>query len=451
LRTLPLLPLAAIMFPSIPAQAQDREVDELRAQVAQLTAQLEVLSARLDDLESEEAQVAAASPAAASVVPPVIPSVTAGSETRISLGAAPEVENAQGFSFKPFGRLMIDAGATSLPGSIAAEDGFGQEIRRARLGVEGAVPGGFGYKMEVDFAGNEVEITDAILTYEAGNVDLTVGQHNAFQSLEELTSSRFTSFIERAAFTDAFGFERRLGISAQYGAGDVLVQGGVFTANIDDLPNDSWGVDGRAVYSPRLGNTQLHLGGSLHYRDLEGASAVRYRQRPLVHFTSTRLIDTGSIGARSEFGAGVEFAAIRGPLHLAAEGYRQEVGRTAGLGDVTFHGGYVEAGLFLTPGDSRGYRGARFNRTRPARAVGDGGIGAVQVNLRYDYLDLNAGPITGGTQNGLFASLIWTTTAFTRFQINYGRLEYDDAAIALASGERDYSADTIGVRAEFDF
>jgi phosphate-selective porin OprO/OprP len=111
----------------------------------------------------------------------------------------------------------------------------------------------------------------------------------------------------------------------------------------------------------------------------------------------------------------------------------------------------VEAGLFLTPGDSRGYRGARFNRTRPARAVGDGGIGAVQVNLRYDYLDLNAGPITGGTQNGLFASLIWTTTAFTRFQINYGRLEYDDAAIALASGERDYSADTIGVRAEFDF
>src|SRR3546814_9900245 len=51
-----------------------------------------------------------------------------------------------------------------------------------------------------DFADNEVEITDAILTYDvAKNVGLTFGQHNNFQSLEELTSSRFSSFIERAA------------------------------------------------------------------------------------------------------------------------------------------------------------------------------------------------------------------------------------------------------------
>ncbi|HAV79428.1 MAG TPA: porin, partial [Erythrobacter sp.] len=42
---------------------------------------------------------------------------------------------------------------------------------------------------------------DAILSYEDGPLEVAVGQHNNFQSLEELTSSLHTTFIERAAFT----------------------------------------------------------------------------------------------------------------------------------------------------------------------------------------------------------------------------------------------------------
>src|SRR5690606_6509918 len=153
-----------------------------------------------------------------------------------------------GWSFKPRGRLQVDAGSVNVPDSTNRADGFASELRRARLGVEGDIPGGFGYKFELDFAGNEVEITDAILTYADGGFQIAAGQHNPFQSLEELTSSRFSSFIERAAFTDAFAFERRLGVSAQYSGGDVLVQGGVFSDNIDGLPGQSWSADGRAVY-----------------------------------------------------------------------------------------------------------------------------------------------------------------------------------------------------------
>lgn len=269
--------------------------------------------------------------------------------------------------------------------------------------------------------------------------------------MEELTSSRFTSFIERAAFTDAFGFSRRLGIAADYGSGDVLLQMGVFHDNLADLDGSNRvSVDGRAVYFPKIGEMQLHFGGSLHYADLGEGSLLRYRQRPLVHFTDERPVNTDRFDGDSEFGAGLEFAAIRGPLHFAAEGYRQQVGGTIGQDDAVFHGGYLEAGLFLTPGDSRGYSGGRFNRTRPARPVGEGGFGAVQLNVRYDYLDLVDDLIIGGTQNGYLASLIWTTTDYSRLQVTYGRLEYDRAQ-ELPTGERDYSADVIGVRAEFDF
>ena len=370
------------------------------------------------------------------------------------MGAAAEVENEDGFTFKPFGRLMLDAGWTALPDGLGLADGFDAEARRARLGVSGDIPGGFSYKMEVDFAGNEVTITDALIEYGAGDFDIMVGQFNNFQSMEELTSSRFTSFIERAAFTDAFGFTRRAGVAVEYGGDNVLISGGVFTDNLEDLPGSNrWSVDGRAAFFPEVGATQLHFGGSLHYAEIGDGETVRYRQRPLVHFTSNRLINTDRFDATSEFGAGLEFAAINGPFHVAAEGYRQEVSGLPIMQDATFHGGFVEAGVFLTPGDSRGYRGGRFNRTRPANPVGEGGIGAVQLNVRYDYLELNdadAG-ILGGTQNGFLTSLIWTSTDHTRFQINYGRLEYDDAAFALPSGDRDYSADVVGMRVEFDF
>ncbi|WP_340587818.1 OprO/OprP family phosphate-selective porin [Erythrobacter alti] len=447
-----LLSAAAIMTISSPINAQDADdVDALRAQVAELTAQLEALSARLDEVEDTSSAHAVPAPAPAVAA---APSVTADNATQISMGAAPEVESDDGFSFKPFGRLMLDAGWTALPDGLGLSDGFDAEIRRARLGVSGDIPGGFAYKMEVDFAGNEVTITDALIEYGAGDFDIMVGQFNNFQSMEELTSSRFTSFIERAAFTDAFGFTRRAGVAVEYGGDNLLVQGGIFADNFEDMPgSDRWSVDGRAAFFPEVGDTQLHFGGSLHYAEIGEGETVRYRQRPLVHFTSNRLINTGNLPATSEFGAGLEFAAINGPFHVAAEGYRQKLSGLPTMQNATFHGGFVEAGIFLTPGDSRGYSGGRFNRTRPANPVGEGGIGAVQLNVRYDYLELNdadAG-IIGGTQNGFLASLIWTTTDHTRFQINYGKLDYSDAAIALPSGDRDYSADAIGMRAEFDF
>ena len=457
MRHIAALPLIALAITATPALAQDRdeEVETLRAQVETLNAQLSTLSARLDQLErvQDAAVVEFAASEAAAQASATTPAADSGSGMEVSMGAAPEVEGG-GFTFKPFGRLMLDAGWTSIPEGVAANDGFDAEVRRARLGVEGDIPGGFGYKMEIDFSSGDVEITDALLSYEAGDVGLTVGQHNNFQSLEELTSSRFTSFIERAAFTDAFGFERRLGVSAQYGSGPVLVQAGVFYDNLADLPgSDAWSVDGRAVYFPTMGDTQLHFGGSLHYAGLGDGDTVRYRQRPLVHFTSERLVNTGTLGADGEFGAGIELAAINGPFHFAAEAFRQELSGLPGDTDADFFGGYIEGGFFLTPGDSRGYRGGRWNRTRPATPVGEGGFGALQVNLRYDYLDLtdvDAGVI-GGHQNGYQASFIWTTTDYTRFQVNYGKLSYDDAVLALPDGSRDYSVDVVGLRAEFDF
>ena len=447
MRTLASLALiATTLCAPAPARAQDASLEELKQRIATLEAELARLSIEVEALEAARE----APPPPATSVTPVV-TAEAAPPFSIKWKGAPEIEAPGGWSFKPRGRLQFDAGLVDAPASTNADDGFDSELRRARLGVEGTMPGGFAYKFEGDFTNNEVELADAIVTYTGGPLRITAGQHNNFQSLDELTSSLHTSFIERAAFTDAFGFERRLGLSFQYSRGIAIVQAGMFTDNAASLPGDAWGLHTRLVLTPMLADTQAHLAGSLHHNDLGDTTTKRYRQRPFVHFTSVRFLDTGSFSARSESGAGLEAALIRGPFHAAGEAFWQHVDRPGALADPTFFGGYAELGLFLTPGDKRGYRGGIFDRTRPKRPVGDGGIGAIALNLRYDYLDLVDAGIIGGIQNGYLASLIWTLTDYTRLMLNYGRLDHDRAVLPAAGGDRSYTVDSLGMRAQVDF
>jgi phosphate-selective porin OprO/OprP len=360
---------------------------------------------------------------------------------------------------KPFGRLQYDVAHVGRPDGLSDRGlGFGNELRRGRIGLEGAIPGGFGFKVEVELADNEVELTDTYLTYKASKqLGLVLGQHNNFQSLEELTSSRFLSFMERAAFTDAFGFERRLGLSATYTSGDLIAQAGVFTDNIDDLTgdeNNAAGADARLVYAPKLGASQLHLGASAHYRDNNDLAAfgpaTRFRQRPFVHTTDTRFISTPALRVGEETSYGFEAALIRGPFHATGEVHWLRADTLTAGTSPTFFGGYAEVGYYLT-GETRGYKGGRWDRTKVLKPVGSGGLGALQLNLRYDHLDLSNDGVIGGTQHGYAASLVWILQDHVRFLLNYAHLRYDDAAIVAPGGKRDYGVNVIGARAQVDF
>jgi phosphate-selective porin OprO and OprP len=411
------------------------QVDDLQAKIELLQAQVESLQDALEGVKKQQAKV--------------VPSWK---------GAPQLLDKDAGWSFKPRGRLMYDFATVDGPSGFSNGGlGFSNEVRRARLGVEGTIPGDFGYKFELDFAAGDVEFTDAYLSHTRGPVEFIIGQHNNFQSLDELTSSLHSSFIERAAFTDAFGFERRVGVSAQYSKGIVLAQGGVFTDSITDLngvgdDNNSYGFDTRLVLMPTMGSNQLHFAGSYHWRDLnDAATSVRYRQRPAVHTTDVRFIDTGNIsGAEKEMGYGLEAAGIFGPFHMASEAYWQRVSRN-GFSDPTFFGAYVEGGYYFT-GESRGYKGGKFDRVKVKKPFGgeDGGWGALALNLRWDYLDLKNAGIVGGTQNAYQASLNWKPTDYVLFGLNYAHILYDDAAIS-AAGDTDYSVDMAAFRAQIDF
>lgn len=453
--------LCAIVAPGARAQAIGaEEAAALRAQVAALKAQVDRIEARLAEAAPATPASAPANPVASAAPPPsASPSAP---ETAIAWKGSPQFGEGDR-SFKAKGRIQADANYVGAPAGLHDKGlGFSTEMRRIRLGAEGAIGGGFGYKLELELSDNAVDLVDTYVSYRQGPWTVKLGNQNPFQSLDELTGDTTGSVMERAAFTDAFNFERRLGISALYMRGPWLAQLGLFSDDIGALANeadgveggdenDSHGIDARLVHAPKLGDVQLHFGGSVHWRDLGrlAEGTTRYRQRPYVHSTNTRLIGTPAMHVAREFDWGVEAAAIRGRWHAAAE-YNRLNARRADMPAVSFQGAYAELGLFLTPGDSRGYKEGMFRAEAPAHALGEGGIGSVLFTLRYDWLDLDDRDVRGGRQDGYIAALVWTPVDYLRFNLNYAMLAYKGAT-ALDSGRTNYDVNVVGTRFELDF
>jgi phosphate-selective porin OprO/OprP len=468
--------------PGAHAQAiSAQEAEELRAQIRTMKAQMEAMEARLNAAApgggaphaATDAATDAGSPAGPGSQPAPAAALAAGTagsagaakakdDTAIEWKGSPQFAKGDNL-FKVKGRIQADANYVGAPKGLHDKGlGFSSEMRRIRLGAEGAIGAGFDYKLELELSDNAVDLVDTYVGYHTGPWQIRLGNQNSFQSLDELTGDTSGSVMERAAFTDAFNFERRLGMAFQYNKGPWLAQAGVFTDDIGALSNsndgenggdenNSFGLDGRLAFSPKVGDFQLHFGGSAHWRRLGrlADSDTRYRQRPYVHSTNTRLIGTPAMNVSEEDHYGLEFAAIRGRWHAAAE-YHVLTADRLDASTVTFQGAYAETGIFLTKGDHRGFKEGIFRVEKPAHPLGQDGFGSVLLTVRYDWLDLNDRDIRGGTQNGYIAALVWEPIQNLRFNVNYALLAYTGAT-PTTSGKTDYDAQVVGTRFELDF
>ena len=500
--------------------ASDATADAAISQAQDLNdaeAKIELLQAQVEALQESIAQIQAAQ---AKVTP-----VWKGT---------PQLEDKEaGWSFKVRGRLQYDVGYVSNPdndpnGSLITRNlGFNNRARRIRLGAEGTIPGGFGYKAEADFANGSVGFGDVILTYTPTNspFNVAIGNQETNNGLEQISSSRWSSFIERAAFTDAFIDTRRLGVNLGYvsKAGDLRLNAGLWAAHSIDstLDNEGWIGAARAVYSPQMDGNQLHFGINYQHREFQSNNAgstasatgqpsvnqtARYRARPYSQLTDVRFVDTGTFAAKSDDIIGLEAAGIFKSLHIAAEGqYLKSNAYDAGDmlsnmtgsntinlfpgnattvlvpdGSPSFWGGYFEAGYFLT-GETRGYKGGLWDRTKVLKPFSKGGMGAFQIIGRVDYLDLDDGRLheafnnnfatgafaatnnytRGGKQIGLQAGLTWIPEDYVRVLLNYSHAfvtggPFADEVSGLSTADpdiadEDYGVDAVQARFQIDF
>ncbi len=416
------------------AIAEAQELDAAQAEIELLKAQVEALQESIAQIQTAQAKVTP------------------------SWKGAPQLEDKEaGWSFKVRGRLQYDVGYVANPDDdaiLTRNLGFNTRARRIRLGAEGTIPGGFGYKAEADFANGNVGFGDVILTYTPTNspFNVAIGNQETNNGLEQISSSRWSSFVERAAFDDAFLNTRRIGINLGYvsAAGDLRLNAGLWAAHSIDssLDNDGWIGAARAVYAPLMDGNQLHFGINYQHREFQsnaGSSAptagsgqpsngqlARYRARPFTQLTDQRFVDTGNFAAKSDDIIGLEAAGIFKSLHIAAEGQYlkanayepfdsievDEADDTLDLfpaatqyvadGDPSFWGGYIEAGYFLT-GETRGYKNGAWDRTKVLNPFSKGGSGAFQIIGRVDYLDLDSKKLKQGCTNNFVTGLSCTT------------------------------------------
>ncbi|HMT44844.1 MAG TPA: porin [Chakrabartia sp.] len=485
---------------ALPAFAQDAPA--LTAEdVAALRAEIRALREEVAALKTQQAQTDAKVQQVATKPSAPMPSWR---------GAPQQSDSDAGFSFKPKGTIQADAGYVGIPGSTGGTVGpitgtfgaagvntnnlgFNSRLRRAIIGAEGSLPGGFGYNVEFELSQASVGYEDVVLTYQkkGSPLKLTMGYHYPLASMELMTSGKFTSFTERAGMNDAFNHNRRLGVSGTWSKGEALLSAGLFNEDIanTNFNRTGWDAAFRGIWMPKLGATQLHLGLNAQHRTTSrDAQNMRYRQRPFTQLTDQRFLDTGRIAADGDDVLGLEFAAIQKGWHVTGEaqklwvrGYNDPsrvfaanngtVGASAFLNDdPAFFSGYVEAGLFLT-GETRGYKGGRWDRTSVKRPFNKGGWGAVQLNARLDYTDLQdrvgAGAVApgtlnfvnGGTQSGYGLSAIWMPTDYLRFLAQYQHITVQGGPAAVAAftstvprfDQRDYSTDAMVMRAQVDF
>ena len=346
--------------------------------------------------------------------------------------ALPTTAQAQDdFTIKLGGRLHVDYATGDADN--ADFDFSSTALRRARLKGSGQFGNNLKYKIETTFdEGGDVNLEDAFLQWKPDGslFSFKLGHFKTQNSLEESASSLDVALVERAAFTDAFELDRRVGFEVATSSDNYLLQVGVFGENLEAIENNANGNEGiafagRAAYKFDLDNASVpegslvHVGASFRYRDQNDADDLRYRQRPFAENTS-RIVSTGRIADSDTFFGG-ELAGLFGPAWAQAEytvlNANCADGSTVCSEDPSFNAFSIGGGYFF--GGHRNYKIGKFKRPTVHNPVTKGGWGALSVNARYDTLDLTDAGIEGGDIDTFAVGVSWWLHKQTRIQLNY--------------------------------
>jgi phosphate-selective porin OprO/OprP len=339
-----------------------------------------------------------------------------------------------------------------------------------------------------------------------------IGHVKTPQGLEGDTSSssKAMTFLERAAYTDAFYENFTTGVWASNNYLDQRVtweaeayrQDNPRTNSAADFGDGAYGYTARLTALPLYeceGRQLLHLGVSGTFRDNEpsdtppvagavGGRVSEFRARPEMRdaigdFGGTlagtttvlpgdtkRLVDTGVFNSDSTTVIGTELLYILGPFSVQGEYAWTQANDSfvrlangnngKSLGAPVFNGGYVSLSYFLT-GENRTYdkRLGRLGSTyiaspfTPFFAVRgeDGqthyGLGAWEIAARYSRLDLNNGGIRGGKEDGLTLGLNWYLNTNLKIQFDYLHNNRYDLGTGVIPG----NVDGLGIRTQFFF
>ncbi len=362
----------------------------------------------------------------------------------VSFGLILNAQDTEKEIFKPSmkmeGRIMYDFNLLSAGDDYHVN---GNEFRRVRLAAKGNATKNIGYKVEFDFAGGAVNFRDVYLKFglpdNAGN--LLIGSFTEPSSLNNMTSSKYITFFERAMLVNTQPhkynagfmydnqklFDGKVGLQLSYTFNGYQNAGNAFKdSDIGGGANFVGRLTG-AVLNDKEKKQVVHLGVNYELRG-DNSDEYAYKFRVENHMGDKFTVD--AIDFQNTNDLGFEVASTFGALSLQGEYEMSSITTAADTYDATAY--YAFASFFVT-GEHRPYKGSTFGRVKPKSnfCLKDGKFGALELVARYSVIDFSSYPGVTDTNKiaNITAGFNWYMSKSARFMYNYTNGNFNDLAI----------------------
>lgn len=334
--------------------------------------------------------------------------------------------------------------------ALGTGSGSDNEIRRARLGVDGRFDGQWHYSFIINIDDREEtsSIDTALIEYRFDEYDLTLtgGRFKRPVGLEPLASSNWISTVERAFIFELIPANNtaEAGLMVSGGFGPLRLFLGAFDAGVEAIETgrDAYAVHGR-IAGAWVGETLL-LHGGLSAADQQaetrtltavstrlGVHTLPFDQFQFINELTPERERSALLSSNGDRQAGLELALRYGPLSVQAEALQREV--DLDFGDpVKVSGGYVQLAYTLT-GEVRRYDAdaAVFDRIVPRHSRG-----AWEVVAKLEHATARQSDDARPEATLLTLGVNWQPNLRFRFMVNYLRHDTRDLASGNAFNDR---------------
>ncbi len=307
-------------------------------------------------------------------------------------------------------------------------------VRRGRMTLNMRFDRDWNLRTTYDFTADQLDINGFQLFYLGykgiARTHIKIGNLQEFVSLDWLTSSRNTVFIERAQMVSLVP-PLHLGVTASTHGELWTASAGLFGSRPADgiQPENSWGVSSRVTYTPiKTKKSIVHFGVSGAYREPDNNRLNLQRSiagsADDFNAESVRFSALGRINNIPGI-INTEFAARHASLALQFEYLRTFKDDHFMTQDTGFDSWYVQGSWLLT-GEMRRYRKKQgvFGTVKPGKKSNLAHkIGAWEVAVRYSELSaMGKTALPVESETNLTIGLNWYLQNNIRFMANYIRV-----------------------------
>lgn len=343
--------------------------------------------------------------------------------------------------------MMGDGGRPVMKGGVM--------MRRIRMGVKAQVTKNWFGEIDLNFSDGVFEIEDAYLGFRhwgrrtgLPTLELKLGNMKEDFSMEETTTSRYTTFMERPMVVSAFAPGRHVGFQARWqpwtwlrasaGVSWQVVDNAGTRANVEEFNKAGRGMGanftGKIVWMPWAAAEfyGMHIGYNFSFRnsrktddDPDGGRGYEgnyFSSRNATSVNRIKFISTEYYGVKHDLVHGFELGGYWNGFRLNGEFILNRSVMNPSSPNLTvraraknFYGYYVQASYLLFGGRQR-YDIMQSEFTQPTRGRKWGDI---ELMVRFDYLTLNSGDIYGGSGQNIGAGIVYHINENVKAMLNY--------------------------------